>query len=351
MLQSNKTGKEDFMRKPDYTQILKVLHKQVPERPTLFEFFLNGPLHEVLVNNEIPMKNDGFDWTRRTIHAFKNAGYDYVTSQSTGFYFRANQKSHIATISLNDSATITNWETFEKYEWVEPEDFDLSHLDKVAEELPEGMKVMVMGPSGVLENTINLVGYDNLCLMLYDEPELAKQIFDGVGSRLLKYYKQAVTHHAVCALISNDDWGFKTQPMLSPADMRKYVFPWHKKIAAAGHAHNKPVILHSCGQLEEVMEDVIEDMKFDAKHSFEDTIMPIEEAYEKYKGRIALLGGIDVGFVCTAAPEEISARSAAMLKRAEKDGGYALGTGNSVPEYVPHKNYFAMVDVVRKGLI
>jgi len=337
------------MRKPDYKQILKVLNKQVPDRPTLFEFFLNGTLHEQLSKGRFEEKNDGFDYTRKVIHAFAAAGYDYVTQHISDFHFRQNHKESKSTISLNDSSTITDWESYNNYVWLEPEDFPLGHLDRVAAELPDGMKVMVMGPCGVLENAISLVGYDNLCIMIYDEPELAQQIFNDVGSRLLRYYQQAVTYDCVCALISNDDWGFKTQPMLSPADMRKYVFPWHKKIVELGHAHNKPVILHSCGQLEEVMEDIIEDIKFDAKHSFEDIIMPIEQAYEKYKGRIALLGGIDVGFVVTATEAEIAARSAAMVERASKVGGWALGTGNSVPEYVPPENYLSMIDVIRKG--
>jgi uroporphyrinogen decarboxylase len=209
------------------------------------------------------------------------------------------------------------------------------------------MKIIIHGPSGVLENTIALCGYDNLCVMLYDDPELAGKIFEDVGSRLVKYYEQFIEYDSVCAIISNDDWGFKTQTMLSPADMRRYVFPWHKKIVEVAHRHKKPVLLHSCGQLEEVMEDIIEHMGFDGKHSFEDTIMPIEEAYEKYKGRIALLGGMDVNFVCTASLEAIAERSKAMLERAARDGGYALGTGNSVPEYVPQASYLAMVDVVR----
>jgi uroporphyrinogen decarboxylase len=193
------------------------------------------------------------------------------------------------------------------------------------------------------------VGYDNLCIMIYDEPELARQIFDDVGSRLLRYYQQIAGHDSVCALISNDDWGFKTQTMLSPADMRRYVFPWHKKIVEMSHIHNKPVILHSCGFHDDIMDDIIEDMKYDAKHSFEDAIQPIEEAYEKYKGRIALLGGLDLHFVCTKTPDEIRGRAVKMLERAAAAGGYALGTGNSVPEYVPDEGYFAMVDVVRKA--
>ena len=77
--------------------------------------------------------------------------------------------------------------------------------------------------------------------------------------------------------------------------------------------------------------------------------MPIEECYEKYKGRIALLGGMDVDFMATKTPQEVAARSKAMLQRASETGGYALGTGNSVPTYIPQENYFAMIDVVRKG--
>ncbi len=85
------------------------------------------------------------------------------------------------------------------------------------------------------------------------------------------------------------------------------------------------------------MDDVI-----DGKHSFEDVIMPVEDAYERWGERVAILGGIDVYFVCTSTPEEVYQRSKAMLERAEGRGSYALGTGNSVPDYVPQENFFAM---------
>jgi uroporphyrinogen decarboxylase len=32
-----------------------------------------------------------------------------------------------------------------------------------------------------------------------------------------------------------------------------------------------------------------------------------------------------------------------MLERASERGGFALGTGNSVPEYVPDENFFALI--------
>jgi uroporphyrinogen decarboxylase len=131
--------------------------------------------------------------------------------------------------------------------------------------------------------------------------------------------------------------------------MRRFVFPWHKRIVAAAHAAGRPAILHSCGNLSLVMDDVIDDMKFDGKHSYEDAIQPVEEAYEQYGRRIAVLGGIDVDFVCRAASEEIHRRSKAMLERSAKRGGYALGTGNSVPAYVPDEGYFAMISAALEG--
>jgi len=205
------------------------------------------------------------------------------------------------------------------------------------------MKIIVWGPGGVLENVTSLVGYDNLCYMLAEDPDLVKDIFEAVGSRLIQYYEICCQFQTVGALISNDDWGFTTQTLLSPDDLRKYVFPYHKKIVEVIHASGKPAILHSCGNLANVMDDIIDDMKYDAKHSFEDNILTIEDAYRKYHNRIALLGGIDLDFVCRESPETIKNRCCSMIDLSRGCTGYALGTGNSVPEYVPMENYFAMI--------
>ena len=332
-------------RKPDINNILKVFRCEEPSRPTLFELFLNGPLYELLAGRELPKggKDPAFDNLALVIDAYAAAGYDYATTHASEIAFKTDSRHRIDTISLNEGFVITDEASYEAYEWPVPEECDYSRLDKAMHYMPEGMKLMAMGPGGVLENAIALVGYDNLCFMLYEKPALARAIFDKVGSCLLKYYEIAAPHPAVGFIMSNDDWGFKSQTFLSPAHMMEYVLPWHKKIVEAAHASYKPAVLHSCGNLEEVMDDVIDYCGFDAKHSFEDTILPIEESYEKYKGRIALLGGIDVDYVIKRSGDEIKNRSRAMLKRAEGKGGYALGTGNSVPEYVPQEKYLAMI--------
>ena len=96
--------------------------------------------------------------------------------------------------------------------------------------MPAGMKLCLRGPGGVLENTIAILGYDNLCYLLYDDPELVQAVTDKVGSTLLRYYQCMAPHSAIGFLCSNDDWGFNTQTFLSTDAMRQYIFPWHKKI-------------------------------------------------------------------------------------------------------------------------
>jgi uroporphyrinogen decarboxylase len=326
------------MRTPDFNNILKVLRREEPNRPTLFEFFLNPKLYAHLAgckaeNFGYPMVNVG-----DTARAFAAAGYDYVTMHGSYFHFPSVARKRDKTFSLNDGASITNREDFDAYPWPDPKDFDRFALNE--RDIPDGMKVMICGPSGVLENTISLVGYDNLALLLYDDPQLVYDVFEQVGSRLVEYYSLCVKNKNVGLLMSNDDWGFNTQTMISPKDMEKYLFPWHKKIVETAHNADIPAVLHSCGNLREVMDAVIDDMKYDGKHSYEDVIQPVEDAHREYGHRIATLGGIDLDFIVSKTPEEITARCKAMLKIGQK--GYALGTGNSVPDYVPWENYFAM---------
>ncbi|MBN2713776.1 MAG: hypothetical protein JXR97_15265, partial [Planctomycetes bacterium] len=298
---------------------------------------------EKLAGPEICAIDDDLRDYRILIHAFKNAGYDYATLRcDSGFAFPRAEQAHKDSVSINEGCMIHDRESFEKLNWPDPDAYDYTGYERVKKILPEGMKLIIHSPCGTLENVVRLVGYENLCYMVLDEPDLAQDVFDAVGSRLYGFYKNAISYPTVGAAIVNDDWGFNTQTMLSPADMRKYVFPWHKKIVELIHANGKPAILHSCGNPTQIIDDVIEDMKYDGRHSYEDNIIPVEEAYKRWGDRIAIMGGIDVDFICRSSEEEITARGRRMFELAEK-GGYALGTGNSVPEYVPDEKYLAMI--------
>ena len=338
-------------REPDFDNLLRVLRKEIPVRPTLFEFFLNINLYEQLADERLKATTDELCDLRVVISACKNAGYDYATiptSYMKTMRFHTNTQTVIKSRSLNEGFIITGEQSFEAYDWPDPEVGNYEVYEQLGKELPDGMKLVACGPGGVLENAIDLVGYENLSFMSLLNPELTKQIFDAIGSRLVHYYKIVSSFPSIGAVISNDDWGFKTQTMFDPDMLKTYVFPWHQKIAETIHSEGKPAILHSCGNISAVMDDVIDTMKYDGKHSYEDIITPVETMWEKYHKRIAILGGIDMDFLVKSTPEEIRIRALKLLELTAAEGGYALGSGNSIADYVPYENFKAMIDAVNE---
>jgi uroporphyrinogen decarboxylase len=333
------------MREPNFENLLAVLRNRKPDRPTLFEFIIASEV--VLPVDELLPGDDPRSQLQNQIRAFHRNSYDCACLPPWVLWpdlkFNCQERTRDHSISLNEGGVIKSRADFEKYVWPDMDAVGYDLIEWAAQGLPAGMKFICCSMGGVLENLISLVGYEDLCYLVIDQPDLVTDICAAIGSRLLRYYERCLQFDCIGAAVVNDDWGFKTQTMLAPADMRRFIFPWHKRIVAAIHKAGRPTILHSCGQMIEVWDDIIDDIRLDAKHSFEDTIIPIEESYDRWGGRIAMVGGIDVDCLCRSTPHAIYRRSKAMLERAQTRGGYALGTGNSVTPYIPPANYRAMI--------
>jgi uroporphyrinogen decarboxylase len=85
-----------------------------------------------------------------------------------------------------------------------------------------------------------------------------------------------------------------------------------------------------------------------AKHSNEDTISPYEKWIENYGSQIGLFGGIDTDRLCRYSPDEIYDYVTENVPRyREMANGYAVGSGNSIPPYVPRECYLAMIRAVQ----
>lgn len=243
---------------------------------------------------------------------------------------------------------IADWNDFESYSWEDPETITEEGnegLEWVCDHVPSGMGV-VTGAGTVLEPVMWLMGIKNFYISLYRQPDLVEAMFQKVAEVSIARFKLAAdTSRKIVAFWGSDDWGYRNGPMISPAMMRRWVFPVHRKMAETAHSRGSLYLLHSCGNLKNVMDEIIDYVRVDAKHSFEDTYLPVTEAKRLYGHRMGLIGGIDMDVLSGRSVTEVQEYVRGVLEICKPGGGYCLGSGNSVANYVPLENYLAMLNV------
>jgi uroporphyrinogen decarboxylase len=343
---------------PDFARLLTVLRRQgEPDRVPFIELFADVEVMSAIVGEEIAEPQPADHSQRetdllRTIKYWHRSGYDYVSMWPTvNFPIRRTAFGDTAALTHRErewqdesGGIINSWADFEAYPWPQPAEIDWFNLEFVSGHLPDGMKIIALGPGGQLEHIMWLMGYVAFALALNDDPALVQAVSEKVGEVLVNLYATAAEIPNVGALWIGDDMGFKTATMISPDELRRLVFPWLAKLAGIAHAHGMPFLLHSCGNLRQIMNDLIDAVGIDARHSFEDAIQPVTDAKRLYGDRIALLGGADVDFLCRSTEDEVRVYTRRLIDKCAPGGGWALGTGNSVANYIPLFNYLAMLD-------
>jgi uroporphyrinogen decarboxylase len=247
---------------------------------------------------------------------------------------------------------IVSWDDFERFPWPKVEDFDFFAYEYLDAHLPPGMGLVVSHGGGVYEHLAQLMSYEGLCFALVDDPGLVAAVAGRVGILLEQFHRTLLDLDRLAAVFQGDDMGFKTATLISPDALREHTLPWHKRYAAMAHAKGLPYFLHSCGNLAEIMEDLVAVVGIDGKHSYEDVIMPVGRFQERWGDRISVLGGLDINVLSRASPDEVRRATGRLMDECGARGRYAIGSGNSVPSYVPPANYLAMVEeaVGRRGL-
>ena len=241
---------------------------------------------------------------------------------------------------------IQSWDDLERYDWPDPGAINYSELEWYERNLPDDMGLVHV--TKVWEVVRELFGFETFCVKLYEDADLLREVARRVGEFHMTLTRALCDFRCVFAVYGADDYGYKTATMMAPEIIREHFLPWHRMMSAEAHEHDKLYFMHVCGKIDAIMDDLIDDVRIDAKHSFEDTIEPVTEAKKRWGGRVALLGGLDVDFIARSHAAAIRRRVRDVLDVCQPGGGYCLGLGNWVTDYIPVDNYLAVLDEGRK---
>jgi len=339
---------------PDFSNVVLAARNITPKRTPLYEHGISTSVMEEIMNRKFRdlyhgNKDDKREYFRNHNQFFKLMGYDTVSfERCIGPVMPGS-----GALGSNKPGVIKNREDFEKYPWEEipdlyfkaySEDFEL-----LGETMPPGMKAIGGVGYGVFENVQDLVGYMELCYISYDDPELYKDLFIAVGNVMYRIWEKFLKLYGdtFCVLRFGDDLGFKSNTLIPAEDIRKHIIPQYKRLIELVHSYNKPFLLHSCGHIFDVMEDLINEAKIDAKHSNDNQIAPFSVWVDKYGDRIGNFGGVDTDHLCRKSEEEIKEITREVMAYSVGHGGFAIGSGNSIPDYVSVPGYLAMIEAAR----
>ncbi len=345
---------------PDWKGFLACLRREgTPRRVFFIELLIDDEVKSEVARRfrltDDLSSGDPFDALAQEIRVQRFLGYDYVKCGLDEVGLPLDWQAAADTAELARSGgrqylnehrgPIATWEEFERYPWPDPAAIGDSKLRWYEKNLPEDMCIVAHSGFGhPMEFLAGLMGYETLCYALFERRDLVA----AISRRLLDLYvailRRILQYDRVKVIWGSDDMGFRSGTMIRPDDLREFVLPVHKALAETSHAAGRPYLLHSCGKLDAIMDDLVDDVKIDGFHSFEDTIRSVEETKQIYGRRIAVLGGIDLDFLCRSREDAIRRRVRNTLEACQPGGGYCLGTGNSVANYVPLDHYLVMLD-------
>ncbi len=145
-----------------------------------------------------------------------------------------------------------------------------------------------------------------------------------------------------------DDMGYRNGPLFSPKMYRDICFPAHKKVCDFFHRYGLKVILHSCGNVTQLVPQLIE-AGFDCLQPLEVKAgMDLIRLKEQYGQSLAFMGGIDVRKMADLDPRLIEEEIRTKVGIAKRGGGYIYHSDHSVPDNVSFDQYRYVMDLVHE---
>ncbi|MCX6080758.1 MAG: hypothetical protein NTW32_14625 [Chloroflexi bacterium] len=339
---------------PDYRCMLDVVANRRPARLPIYEHIISPIVMEQILGTNFAQLDQGDESDLNQFFYHYCRFWPMMTYDTVSYEVCITDILPGHGAIMGGKGPIQNRADLERYPWDELQDRYWAHAEPkfaaLSRHLPAGMKALGGVGNGVLEISEDLVGFESLAYLMADDPETYAQLYVRIGDLMLgiwaEFLRRYADNFAICRF--GDDLGFKTSTLISPKLIRQHIMPQYQRVIALIKAADKPFLWHSCGRIFPVMEDAIA-LGINAKHSNEDQIAPFDEWITRYGDRIGLLGGIDVDILCRKSPAEVAEDVFVKGRRFRAAArGYALGSGNSIPEYIPVNGYLAMIEGARR---
>lgn len=212
---------------------------------------------------------------------------------------------------------------------------------------PEMFRCFQIGFS-LYERAWTLRGMENLLMDFVLNPGFVHQLLDAICDYNLAQVEKALEYD-IDAVYFGDDWGQQVGLIMGYDIWREFIYPRLERMYGRVREAGKYVMIHSCGDVDELFDDLIE-AGLNCFNPFQPEVMDVYGILPQYRGRLAFHGGLSMQKVLPFGSVEDVVRESERLLDLGRDGGYIFSPSHSVEGDTPIENIMAFVEVAQKQL-
>lgn len=198
------------------------------------------------------------------------------------------------------------------------------------------------------ERAWTLRGMENLLVDFMDHPDFVHALLNAIADYNLAQINEALKYD-IDAVYFGDDWGQQHGLQMGPRLWKRFIYPVLKRMYGAVRQSGKQVFIHSCGDVDELFDDLVE-IGLNCFNPFQPEVMDVFALMERYHGRLAFHGGLSTQRTLPfGAPEDVRQESFRLLA-AGREGGYIFSPAHAVEGDVPLENMLAFIELAQSQI-
>lgn len=229
------------------------------------------------------------------------------------------------------------------YRFPDPEDPRFfANIQSEIKAKPDLFRVFQIGFS-LFERAWTLRGMENLLMDFCLEPAFVHQLMNRITDYNLLQIKRALEFD-IDAVYFGDDWGQQNGLIMGYDFWKEYIFPYLEKMYRYVRNEGKYVMIHSCGDVDELLPDLIR-AGVSCFNPFQPEVMDTHSLLNEYRGRICFHGGLSIQDILPfGTPEEVEAATLRLIRSGEK-GSLILSPSHSVESDTPFENILTFIRI------
>jgi len=195
------------------------------------------------------------------------------------------------------------------------------------------------------ERAWTMRGMEHLMMDFYDNPQFVHNLLNAIGDYNVAQVEKALEYD-IDAVYFGDDWGQQKGLQMGPRLWKKFIKPVLKRMYSAVRDAGKYVFIHSCGDVDELFDDLI-DLGLNCFNPFQPEVMDVYALLDQYRRRLTFHGGLSTQQTLPYGSVDDVRAEVQRLMDAGRPGNYILSPAHAVEGDVALENMLAFIEMVQ----